>query len=263
MMSSLKKGDVLIPTPRGFIGIRVAQIVFSLIILGLAGYWIHGYNAGPLDFAIATSLFTWFVAGYAILSEHVPSCRGLYNTWAVLSLDFLMIIFWLATLGSNASFRSEFTTRVEGSCSDDGSLINAGHCDVEKRDAFATDFGLDILSAVAGISVIPLLLFVATFAYVAHFYRLEWAKHSTSRDAEKANTSTATPAVGPEQSQPFIGQQQQPQWAQQQQQYQGGYDTYSQNPVYTGGQASYAEAPAPHYDQQYHQQYNQQYHAHQ
>ncbi|KAI8626909.1 hypothetical protein F5Y19DRAFT_478121 [Xylariaceae sp. FL1651] len=256
-MESVKKGETLIPTPKWFIGLRVAQIVVSLIIVALAGIFIHGYYADPLGFAIASSIFTWIIALYAILSEHSSACRAGYNTWAVLSLDGVMIVFWLASLGANAALRSTFVVPVTvEDCYNDGSAVNSNHCSVYKRAGVANHTGLAILSSVAGVSAVMLLLFVATFAYVAHYYRLEWAKHSTNADVEKthgiasaAGTPPVAAAPAAELSQPFLNQQQQqqqqPQWAQQQQH--TGYPTQSpvydpyapQNTGYAGAQGSY------------------------
>ncbi|KAI1367172.1 hypothetical protein F5Y08DRAFT_299045 [Xylaria arbuscula] len=253
-MESVKKGEVLIPTPRWFIGLRIAQIVISLVIVALAGFFIHGYYYDSLGIAIASGVLTWAIALYAILTEHSAGCRSGYNTWAVLSLDFLMIVLWLASLGSNAAFRSSFIYSVNADCYSDGSAINSGHCNVYKRAAVATPTGLAVLSSVAGVSAVPLLLFVVTFAYVAHFFRLEWAKHSG--DVEKASgVPAATPAQAA-QSQAFIPQQQQPQpqWAQQQQQHQPtnyatqtpAYDPYmaQQNTGYAGAQGVYKQPGA-------------------
>ncbi|KAI3336857.1 hypothetical protein HD806DRAFT_19838 [Xylariaceae sp. AK1471] len=253
-MESLKKGQTLIPTPKWFIGLRVAQIIVSLIIVALAGAFIHGAYADPLGVAIASGIFTWIIALYAILTEHSAACRSGYNTWAILSLDFLMIVLWLASLGSNAAFRSAFNTTVNAECYDDGSAINAGHC-VTKREYLASDAGLAWLSSVAGISAVMILLFVATFAYVAHFFRLEWAKYRTGTDAEKASGVAApaaapvAPVAGAGQSQPFLNQQQyqqqQPQWTQQQQQ-PAAYDPYvQQNTGYAGSQGAY-NSQVPH-----------------
>ncbi|KAI1354502.1 hypothetical protein F5Y01DRAFT_273014 [Xylaria sp. FL0043] len=247
-MESVKKGEVLIPTPKWFIGLRIAQIVISLIIVALAGFFIHGYYADALGVAIASGVLTWIIALYAILTEHSASCRSGYNTWAILSLDFFMIILWLASLGANAAFRSSFIYSVDADCYSDGSTINSGHCTVYKRAAVATPTGLAVLSSVAGVSAVPLILFVITFAYVAHFFRLEWAKHSG--DVEKASGVAAPTPVQAGQSQPFINQQQpHPQWAQQQQQHQPptyatqtpAYDPYTpqQNTGYAGAQGVY------------------------
>ncbi|KAI1304366.1 hypothetical protein F5Y03DRAFT_395577 [Xylaria venustula] len=251
-MESVKKGEVVISTPRWFIGLRIAQIVISLVILALAAFFIHGYYADALGIAIASSILTWIIALYAILTEHSAGCRSGYNTWAVLSLDFFMIILWLASLGANAAFRSTFVVPVDADCYSDGSAINSGHCDIYKRGAVATPTGLAVLSSVAGVSAVPLILFVITFAYVAHFFRLEWAKHSG--DIEKASGGAAFPPAQADQSQAFINQQQQsqPQWAQQQQQpatyatQAPAYDPYiaQQNTGYTGAQGVYNQAAA-------------------
>ncbi|TGJ83141.1 hypothetical protein E0Z10_g5640 [Xylaria hypoxylon] len=251
-MESVKKGETVIPTPSWFLGVRIAQIIFSLIIVALAGYWIHGYYADPLGIAIASGIFTWIIAAYAILTERSAACRSGYNTWAILSLDGLMIILWLASLGANAAYRSTFTVSVNADCYNDGSAINSGHCIISKREAVAGPTGLAVLAAVAGVSVIPLILFVITFAYVAHFFRLEWAKHGS--DIEKTSgyaPAPTTASVG--QSQPFVNQQQQPQqqqpqWAQQQHQpavhptQNTAYDPYApqqQNTGYAGAQGIY------------------------
>ncbi|KAI0971891.1 hypothetical protein F4678DRAFT_432429 [Xylaria arbuscula] len=163
-----------------------------------------------------------------------------------------MIILWLASLGANAAFRSAFVVPVDADCYSDGSAINSGHCVISKREAVATPTGLAVLSSVAGVSAVPLILFVITFAYVAHFFRLEWAKHSG--DIEKASGGAAFTPVQADQSQAFINQQQQPQpqWAQQQQQQQPAtyatpapaYDPYisQQNTGYTGAQGVYNQA---------------------
>ncbi|KAI0165886.1 hypothetical protein GGR57DRAFT_140283 [Xylariaceae sp. FL1272] len=244
-MESVKKGKTLIPTPKWFIGIRVAQIVISLIAVALAGFFIHGYYADCLGFAIVSGLFTWIIAVYAILSEHNAACRSAYNTWATLSLDFVMIIFWLASLGANAAFRAAFTTSVTASCTDDGSAINAGHCTVYKRYAVANQAGLGALSGVAGVSAIMLLLFITTFAYVAHFFRLEWQRHSSDNDAEKATgiaASTPAATLSPEQSQqsqPFLNQQ--PTGYAPHGQQAPPYDAYMQNTGYAGAQGIYGQ----------------------
>ncbi|KAI8948800.1 hypothetical protein F4801DRAFT_439452 [Xylaria longipes] len=251
-MESVKKGETLIPTPKWFIGLRVAQIVVALIIVALSGFLIHGYYADAQGIAIASGIFTWIIALYVILTEHSAACRSGYNTWAILSLDFFMIVLWLASLGANAAYRASFVVPVDADCYDDGSTVNAGHCVIYKREAVAGPTGRAVISAVAGISAINLLLFVATFAYVAHFFRLEWAKHSS--DIEKASGVAAPTA----QHQTLVNQQQ-PQWAQQQQQHQpptyptanAPYDPYTPSPYspqstgYAGAQGVYNQT-VPH-----------------
>ncbi|KAI2615539.1 hypothetical protein GGR54DRAFT_294164 [Hypoxylon sp. NC1633] len=279
-----KRGEVIIPTPRGFIALRVLQIVFALILVAMTGWWIHGLYYDELGFVIVCGLFTWIIAVYALLAEKVSSCRRAYNTWAILALDLLMIIFWLAAMAGTANRRSKFTVPVSASCSSDGSAINSGECVISKRTDVATDAALGVLSGIAGLSALTMLLFVATFAYVCHYFRLSLPGLSTN-DPEKASAAAAAGGVthggvagGPgatelqggmppqnvaaQQSQPLLHQQNNQQWAQQtgypQQaagapQYQQGqaYDPYaSQNTAYNGATGVY---PPQQGEQPYHQ----------
>ncbi|KAI4868794.1 hypothetical protein F4820DRAFT_88612 [Hypoxylon rubiginosum] len=261
-----KRGETIIPTPKWFIALRVFQIVLALVVVAMTGWWIHGLYYDELGFVIVCGLFTWVIAVYAILAEKVASCRRAYNTWAILALDLLMIIFWLAAMGATANRRSKFTVPVSASCSSDGSAVNSGHCTVWKRAGVATTGALGVLSGIAGISALVMLLFVATFAYVCHFFRLSLFGHSTT-DPEKTSIPTAAVpgahhggatelqgGMAPQysaaqQSQPFLNQQPgQQQWAQQQQtgypqQHVGQEQTgYTQQHV---GQEQFHQGPVP------------------
>ncbi|CAJ2507081.1 Uu.00g082670.m01.CDS01 [Anthostomella pinea] len=244
-MEDVKKGERLIPTPKWFIALRVLQIVIAVVVVGLAGWWIHGLYYDALGFAIFCGLFTWIIALYAILTEHTPACRRAYNTWAILALDGVMVVFWLAALGAVAHLRSTFTVDVQASCSSDGSAVNSGHCTVyNKRNdddvvGVATDGALAVLSGIAGICAIVMLLFVATFAYVCHYFRLAYVGRegggSDGGEAEKGAGATELNAGIPpqQQSQPLLHQQNQNGWAgQQQQQQQTGYPVYGQDTAY-------------------------------
>ncbi|ETS80398.1 hypothetical protein PFICI_07927 [Pestalotiopsis fici W106-1] len=190
-------GKTVIPTPTWVLVARIFQLVLSIIVVGGAGWFIHGLYEDSLGFAIVCSLFTWIIFVYAIVTENVSTCRRAYNTWAILSLDGLMIIFWLSAMGAVAAKRADFTVPVNADCTSDGSAVNSGHCTISRKRAgvgVASYAALDIMSAVAGICAIIMLLFVATFSYVCHKFRLSWS--SNDYDAEKrvggpGNTSVA------------------------------------------------------------------------
>ncbi|KAI1457809.1 hypothetical protein F4805DRAFT_165971 [Annulohypoxylon moriforme] len=278
-----KQGKTLIPTPTWFIALRVLQIVFALIAVGMTGWWIHGLYYDELGFVIVCGVFTWIIAVYALVAEKAISCRRAYNTWAVLALDGVMIVFWLAAMAAVANRRTKFTVSVTASCYSDGSAINSGQCEVYKRDdvvGVATDAALGVLSGIAAVSALVMLLFVATFAYVCHYFRLSFAAHSTN-DPEKAAAAAAAatgahqggaPGIpgatelqagmppqnfAAQQSQPLLHQQGGQQWAQQtgypqqpvgQPQYQQGqaYDPYApQNTAYAGAYPQQTGTPAP------------------
>jgi hypothetical protein len=95
-----------------------------------------------------------------LVTEKVASAQKAYNIWAVLALDGLLCLFWLACLGSNAALRASFKTPVQiESCFDDGSAISSTSCTIsarslEKRAAVAGQVGLALLSAIPAISAL-------------------------------------------------------------------------------------------------------------
>ena len=100
-------------------------------------------------------MFTWIIVTYVLVTEKVASARGAYNIWAVLALDFLLALFWMASLGANAALRAAFNTRVNiESCYDDGSSVSAHHCTISKRATVANATGLALMSAIAGLSAL-------------------------------------------------------------------------------------------------------------
>ncbi|KAH6654295.1 hypothetical protein BKA67DRAFT_658602 [Truncatella angustata] len=266
-------GKAIIPTPTWVLIVRVFQVILSLIVIGGSGWFIHSLYLPSLAFAIVCTLFTWVIFVYAILSEKVSSCHGAYNTWAILSLDGLMIIFWLSAMGAVAAQRGEFKYSVQASCFSDGSTINSGSCVIYKRAYVANDTALAVMSAVAGVSALIMLLFVASFAYVCHHFRLSWV--SSPSDAEKQagggapganNTTVQHQQPGVEMQANIPAQQAQPLLNQQQggypvQQQQGGYPQQQQQqppkwaeavyPEHTGysHQGTPSPAPAPVYNQ--------------
>ncbi|CAK7231550.1 hypothetical protein SBRCBS47491_007969 [Sporothrix bragantina] len=167
------------PMPVAVIVARGFQIFISLLIMVMAGLLMHGLVLSAYAFAFACGFLTLIIALYAILSEKVSACRAGYNYWAVFSLDLLMIIFWLASMGANAALRGTFKYTTEAECFDDGSTFNAGTCYTSKRDgviskryAVAGKVALAEISAIAGLSAVQMLLFAATFGYLAHQVRL-------------------------------------------------------------------------------------------
>ncbi|ERS96227.1 uncharacterized protein SPSK_01830 [Sporothrix schenckii 1099-18] len=165
--------------PVPFLVARGFQILLSFIIMVMAGMLMHGLVLGPYAFALVCGLFTIIIAVYVIVTEKVVGARAAYNYWAVLSLDLLMVVFWLSSMGANAALRGTFRYSTSAECYDDGSTFNANTCYTSrrrdprtKRSAVAGKVALAEISAIAGLSALLMLLFVATFAYLAHQVRL-------------------------------------------------------------------------------------------
>jgi hypothetical protein len=75
------------------------------------------------------------------VTARIADANIAYNIYAVLSLDLLMSIFWLACMGANAGFRGEFSYSSSDSYYD-------------KRAYTANRRGLDEISAIAGLSAL-------------------------------------------------------------------------------------------------------------
>ncbi|KAK4444496.1 hypothetical protein QBC34DRAFT_474725, partial [Podospora aff. communis PSN243] len=197
-------------TPLWVVVVRGFQALFAFVILAMCGYLIHGKAMDANVFALVVGLMTWGVVAYALVSEKVSGARGLYNIWAILSLDLLMAIFWLSSMGANAAQRASFVHSVNIEyCWDDGSAVNSGHCVVskralERRAAVAGSVALAVMSAIAGLSALLMLLFVATLVFHGHTFRMyhQAKKPVPSDNATTEMTAQQAPAQAPPQVQP-------------------------------------------------------------
>jgi len=196
-------------TPVWVVVVRGFQIFFSLVILGMAGAVIHDVLIEELAYAIACVVFTWVVVGYVLVTEKVSGARAAYNIWAVLSLDLLMAILWLASLGAIATRRAKFTTPVNlSNCVDDGSSVSSKSCNfskrsLQKRAVALTQSGLGLTSGAAGLSALMWILFIVTLVYHGHIYRL-WYQANKKPSADNATAELNA------QGAPMLSIQQQP-----------------------------------------------------
>ncbi|KAL2069839.1 hypothetical protein VTL71DRAFT_14518 [Oculimacula yallundae] len=211
-----------------------AQVFLSVVILGLSGYIIHGKYFDTLGYVIFTSLLTWLVVAYLLVTAYISSFAKFTHIFLVIAANAGLILFWLAAMGATARLRASFKYNVTVyGCYDDGSNIDSGTCIVgrseglQKRAAVATTGGLAILSAIAGLSALVMLLFIATLVHAI----LTW-KNSRSR------VTTEPAQIPPKQEQgegyQMAAQQPQftsaPQQQQQQQQYAPPNQPYSPPP---------------------------------
>ncbi|RGP75162.1 g- coupled receptor [Fusarium longipes] len=162
--------DHVLKTPVWILIIRIFQFLVSLVIVGLCGWMIHDAGLPENSLSIAIAVITWIVVLYAVLTEKLPALRSLYHIIAVLCLDGLMLVLWLAAWAATAARRAKYVVPVAvGGCYDDGSLIDSKNCSVfYKRDGenvilFKT--GLATLAAIAGLGALVWVLFIVTFVW--------------------------------------------------------------------------------------------------
>ena len=87
--------------PHNFIALRIVQLVLAVIVIGLAAYGVAGLAFDGDVFIMAVGLMTLIVTTYYLVAEY--SSPAVYNYWAVLALDILLVIMWLASFALLAS----------------------------------------------------------------------------------------------------------------------------------------------------------------
>ncbi|CAM1504583.1 Fc.00g021740.m01.CDS01 [Cosmosporella sp. VM-42] len=160
-------GDHVLKTPIWMVVIRGFQVFISLIILALCGRLMHDAYLDEEGFSLAISLFTWLAVAYILLTEKISGLRNAYNVIAVLVIDGLLMILWLAAFAATAARRAKYVYDVSvGDCSDNGSLIDSKSCSVfGKRAVILFKSGMAMLAAVAGLGALVWLLFIASFVW--------------------------------------------------------------------------------------------------
>ncbi|KAK9779664.1 hypothetical protein SCAR479_03271 [Seiridium cardinale] len=79
--------------PKGFIGIRILQLVLAVVVLGLSAFGVAVLVFSGDCLILFTAIATIISCIYYIVAEF--GAPKLFNYWAVLSLDIFLVIFWL------------------------------------------------------------------------------------------------------------------------------------------------------------------------
>jgi hypothetical protein len=140
-------GEHILVSPIWLLCVRGAQFAFSVICLALAANIMStSLYLDEFGLNVAVAVITWFALAYIVLSEVVPALQITYHIIAVLVLEGLLVILWLATFASTAAARAAFVdVSVPSSC--------FGTFCVRKR-AILYGPELDKFSATAGIGAL-------------------------------------------------------------------------------------------------------------
>lgn len=153
-------GDHVLQTPAWILVIRIFQVLISVGVLGLAARLIHEVSMDEVGLALAIALITFIVVAYVLITEKVSSCHKAYHIVAVLTLDGLLMVLWLATFAAAAARRGEFT---ETRCYT-GSSFNTEPCYFDGTVGLL-ELGAAMLSAIAGLGALVWVLFIVTFVW--------------------------------------------------------------------------------------------------
>ncbi|KAM0740363.1 hypothetical protein ACQRIT_005547 [Beauveria bassiana] len=247
-------------TPLWVFGIRIAQVVLSIVILGMAAAWTDYALFDAPSLAIAAAVFTWVVVAYILVTERIPVANAFYTIYAVIALDAFMCIIWLSAWALNAARRAELGN-VGGRRGGRGRFCYEGICyDYKKRSierrAMTWQTLSGLLAGVAALGAIVWVLFIVTLVWtIMNFLkgrkdgRYTLGSSSTAaagHNMEEQKVQGQQPPQPPQSQQPQQPQQYvQPEYNGQQQQ---AYPQYPQPPVEV--QTQYQ---APQVDTQYQQ----------
>ncbi|OQV10895.1 Membrane-associating domain-containing protein [Cladophialophora immunda] len=185
------EGYSVVPVQRAFLPLRIIQMVFTVIVFGIACYHLSlapNYDAGGISLftALATIIFLiyWFVA-------NSPANTNLYNYWAFFAVELFVLIFWLCTFALDADKVSLYVQATsysydgtdysgDGTTSGSGSVCYDGVCVSYKRGLHykrglvkrSTDPISATLYVALALSVINFILFGVTFTlYTINMFR--------------------------------------------------------------------------------------------
>ncbi|KAF9777659.1 hypothetical protein IL306_004351 [Fusarium sp. DS 682] len=274
------EGNHVLKTPLWIIIVRGFQFLISLIIVGLCARLIHDATLDEEALSLAIAIISWIVIAYVVFTEKIPSFQSAYHIIAVLCLDALLMVLWLAAWAATAARRAKYVVPVNAyGCVDDGSLTDSKTCTIFKRDGenvILFKSGLAMLAAVAGLGALVWILFIVTFVWTLVMFlrgrkegrfavNIDASAPPTNNYQMESKVNEAQPVVQPVQPQGVPQQyQQQPTPGQfvpqQQQQYppQGTPSPYqpAQSPYQQQGAYPPPAAPYSPQDQQFQAQQN-------
>ncbi|KAJ4385156.1 hypothetical protein N0V85_008184 [Neurospora sp. IMI 360204] len=89
--------------PKGFIAIRIVQLIIAILIAGLSAYGVHIFAFNGDVFILAVAIITLLPSTYHLVCRFSTTGPKAYNYWAVLALDILFLVLWLASFALLAS----------------------------------------------------------------------------------------------------------------------------------------------------------------
>lgn len=93
--------DHILAAPLFTNGLRIAQLVVAIVILGLSAYGVTFFSFDGDDLTLFTAIATIIITVYVLLATFIWPI--IYNYWAILGLDIFAIVFWLSSFALLAS----------------------------------------------------------------------------------------------------------------------------------------------------------------
>ncbi|KAI0853523.1 hypothetical protein F5Y00DRAFT_224876 [Daldinia vernicosa] len=142
--------------PKGFVAIRIIQLIFSIIILGLSAFGIVFLVFAGDALTLFTSIATIITSIYCLVAHFGPAKA--YNYWAILGLDIFLVIFWLISFAILAAqIASAFAYYYSYSDYYDD------YYDLSDYDTAVNTYG-GCLAAAAGLGGVEFLLYIISLS---------------------------------------------------------------------------------------------------
>ncbi|KAI1175573.1 hypothetical protein F4777DRAFT_322790 [Nemania sp. FL0916] len=87
--------------PKGFVAVRILQLVLGIICLGLTAYAVAVLPISGAGLMLFTAIITLISSVYILVAHFGPPAA--YNYWAILGLDIFHAVFWLISFALLAS----------------------------------------------------------------------------------------------------------------------------------------------------------------
>jgi len=159
----------ILPLPKAVFGLKIAQLVVAIVVLGLCAYGVTYIAFDGDSLMLFTAIATMIITVYYIVA--VTAVPTAYNYWAILSLDAFAIIFWIISMSILAWEVAAYSWAY-----DNYSTCIYYYC-YKKRDVIAKrDTSLytyrNALAAAAGLGGLEFILFVITLVITSiHLHR--------------------------------------------------------------------------------------------
>ncbi|KAF2867920.1 hypothetical protein BDV95DRAFT_597678 [Massariosphaeria phaeospora] len=109
-MSERARPAHVLPVPQWTLIIHAVQLLFAIIVLGLAAYGVSLIPYNALIFSLVVCIVTLGIAAYMVATQLF--LHALYNMYIALAGHALMIIFWIVNLGLTANLAKLWSAPV-------------------------------------------------------------------------------------------------------------------------------------------------------
>ncbi|XDG08930.1 hypothetical protein ABKA04_008545 [Annulohypoxylon sp. FPYF3050] len=142
--------------PKGFVAIRIIQLIFSIVCLGLSAFGIAYLVFAGDALLLFTSIATIITSIYCLVADFGPPKA--FNYWAILGLDIFLVIFWLisfallaAQVAAGFAYWHEYSDYYDD------------YYDVSSYDTAYKVYG-GCLAAAAGLGGVEFLLYIISLS---------------------------------------------------------------------------------------------------